>query len=423
MKRYFALVLCLATLLSVSVRAAEKPDTSDARAAILYEASTDTVLYENNADEEIIPASMTKLMTAILTVEHNPTLSGMVTATKEAFDATPTISETLFLREGETIGVYDCVSFMLTSSVNDAAATLACYVGGDIETFVGMMNEKAAELGCQHTQFKDPHGLSTYGHYTTARDMLKIIQCAMQYDILREILSAETEVLPPSNVRNNGMVYKSTNHIKFPANDPMWENAHSEYIIGAKSGSLYGVGNSFACYTMENGMELFTVVCQAGDTYVDDTEYSNSLLLTVDLLDYAAHYAVTSVPFSEAVAEVPVKGENGESVKIHAEEPCGFIYDSGEKAGTISCEYPDSLEMPVKKGQVVGKATVERNGETKTVNLVAADSITEEGVKQNVGIQKNVLIYAAAIAVCILAIVFVLAKKKKKQLISGNEEE
>lgn len=387
MKRRITLLLCCALLLvavtaqtaaanngtNTSVALATEPDTSAAQAAVIYEATTGAVLYADNADGEIIPASMTKVITAILAIEHDPTLTEMLTITQEVLDATYAINPNLSLMAGEKVSMREVMEFMLVCSSNDSANALAAHVAGSLEAFPDMMNAKLAEIGCENSHFLDAQGVNTYGHYTTANDMVKIMKYAMGYPIFREIVGIKENVLPPSNTRTRGPLYETTNRVMFPKDLPGYLNQHSEHMVGGKSGSLYGVGNSFAGLTERDGMEIHTVVGQAGEQIIDGQTYNECYLLTIDLLDYAMSFGVTSVSCCKEVARLPVDG--GKTVGVTAAEPNGFLHEAGT-SGTVTLDLPETLPSSAKAGDVVGKATLKHDGQEKTVDLVVMDNRT-----------------------------------------------
>lgn len=152
MKRVICILLCLCSCLipcSLQTAAKEAISTPDVASAILYEATTDTILYEFNADRRSAPASMTKVMTAILVLENNPELKGELTVSKDA------VSEEWcwwmddkHLFAGEVISYEDCMNYLLIPSGNEAATAMAIDIAGSVPAFVKMMNDKAAELGC-----------------------------------------------------------------------------------------------------------------------------------------------------------------------------------------------------------------------------------------------------------------------------------
>ena len=142
---------------------------------LLAETNTGRILYERNADRKIYPASLTKLMTAILVVE-NCELDEIVTVSENAVLSVPVGYVNANLQVGEELTVEDLLYVMLIPSANDAANALAEHVGGNIESFSAMMNSKAKELGCTGSNFTNPSGLHQEEHYTTTRDLFLISQ-------------------------------------------------------------------------------------------------------------------------------------------------------------------------------------------------------------------------------------------------------
>ncbi|MBR5708910.1 MAG: D-alanyl-D-alanine carboxypeptidase, partial [Oscillospiraceae bacterium] len=165
----FAAHIAAAALLLALIPAparAEAPENG-AASAFLYEANTGTVLYEKNADEKRLIASLTKIMTALVVLERtDPDEEVRVRA-----EWTDVEGSKMGLVPGETLTVRDLLYGLLLASGNDAALALACHTAGSIEAFAALMNEKAAELGLRSTSFENPHGLDGPAQYSTARDM------------------------------------------------------------------------------------------------------------------------------------------------------------------------------------------------------------------------------------------------------------
>ncbi|MCI8609545.1 MAG: D-alanyl-D-alanine carboxypeptidase [Firmicutes bacterium] len=228
------------------------------QAAILYEATTDTVLYEKDADVQRSPASMTKVMTAIIVLEQNPNLEGELTVNPKAVKHYYCSSmEMTHLEAGEVISYEDCMNYMLIPSANEAATAFAFELGdGDIHNFIDMMNEKAKELGCESTSFQDPTGISP--HLTTARDMVKIVQYAMTFDKFREIVGKGQGTVPASNKRDKSFDYYTTNYVSFP--DDRYECPYTQYMKGVKTGYTPAAGWCFAGCMERDGLVYYSVV-------------------------------------------------------------------------------------------------------------------------------------------------------------------
>ena len=282
MKKFFAMLLSISLIAAWTFGAfafvddafeddvpANEDQAPHSKAAILYEATTDTVFYEKNADMELPPASMTKVMTAVLVLEQNPQLDGTLTVSENAVKHYYCSSMGYpHLKAGEVISYKDCMAYMLIPSANEAATAFAFEIGGDMETFVQMMNDKAKELGCTNTQFKDPVGLSASEHYTTPRDMVKICRYAMSFDSFRQAVSADSVTVPVSNMRDESYECYTTNYVKFP--DDRYESPYSQYVTGVKTGWTPAAGWCFSGCMEKDGLVWYSVVMGGDEEWYDE---------------------------------------------------------------------------------------------------------------------------------------------------------
>jgi serine-type D-Ala-D-Ala carboxypeptidase (penicillin-binding protein 5/6) len=172
------------------------PEAPDVTAAswILFDESTDTVIAEVNADQERAMASVTKIMTGLLTVE-NSFPAETVTISERAAN---TGEKEIELVAGETVSIDALFKALMIHSANDAATAIAEHISGSVEGFVALMNQRAAELGLTHTSFANPHGLDAPNHYTSARDLLNLVRVAMEHPQFAEVVSAKKLVFPPA---------------------------------------------------------------------------------------------------------------------------------------------------------------------------------------------------------------------------------
>ncbi len=277
----------------------KKDLTPNSKAAILYEATTDTVLYEKNADMELPPASMTKVMTAILVLEKNPELEGELTVSKDAvrrYYCSNMVAQ-MHLKAGEIISYEDCMKFLLIFSANEAATAIAFDMCDEYKDFINMMNDKAEELGCENTHFVDCTGLSSSNHYTTPRDMAKILQYAMTFDKFRECTQQSKGVVPASNVRNEGFEYGTANYVAFP--DDCFENPYSQYMTGGKTGNTPAAGWCFAGCMEKDGLEFYSVAMGAELVDYGDGEH----VVQGDFLDTLSMYGLTDGLTAENIGE------------------------------------------------------------------------------------------------------------------------
>ena len=201
MKRIFTLILCivvLAGLFPQTARAEEPwPEnvSIEAEGGIVIDADTGAVLYGKNIHTSYFPASITKILTALIVIE-NCDMDEMVTFSHNAVYNVEAGSSSAGLDEGDVLSVKDCLYAMMLKSANEVANALAEHVAGTTEAFAEMMNEKAASLGCQDSHFANPSGLNHPEHYTSAYDMALIGQAAVQNPVFMEIDSTLYYDLP-----------------------------------------------------------------------------------------------------------------------------------------------------------------------------------------------------------------------------------
>ena len=339
---FLILVVILFTYCPVGVYA----DTLelDAASAILIEAETGRVLYEENADEQRHPASVTKIMTLLLVFESielgKISLSDKVSVSENAARMG---GSQIYLEPGEEMTVEDLIKAVTVCSANDAAVALAEYVAGSEEKFVSMMNDKAAELSMKGTNFENTNGLddTTDTHLTTARDI-----AIMSSELLSHKGILKYTTIWQDTVRNGEFTLTNTNKlIRF------YSGAN-----GLKTGYTSKSGYCISASAMRDGMQLIAVIMGA--------KTSNSRNISVKkLLDFGfANYAYREYPASSAVR---IRVVGGISDFCTAGYNTYKVVTDKELAKDIKeelsvCEF---VKAPIKKGDVVGKITYTLNGE------------------------------------------------------------
>ncbi len=235
----------------------------EAPSGVLMEASTGTVLYDKNMHEQHYPASITKIMTALLAIE-NCDMDEMVTVPHEAVYMEDKGSH-IALDEGEELTVEDCLYAILLASANDAAYSLAVHIGGTIEGFADMMNERARELGCQDTHFTNPHGLPDENHVTSAYDMALITREALKHDIFCEISGTVFYEIQPSD-KQPDLIPMSHHHAMLQAG-----TYHYDGAFAGKNGYTTVAQNTLVTCAERDGMVLISVTMetQGKQVYVD----------------------------------------------------------------------------------------------------------------------------------------------------------
>lgn len=272
MKKLIAAVLCLAVLSGLfPLRAMAAPAwpeniSIEAEGGIVMDADTGTVLYGKNIHSAYYPASITKILTALIVLE-NCSLDEMVTFSHNAVYNVESGSSSAGLDEGDVISVRDCLYAMLLKSANEAANALAEHVAGTTEAFAEMMNEKAASLGCQDSHFANPSGLNDPEHYTSAYDMALIGQAALKNKTFMEIDSTLYYDLPVTK-RNpeGGRIY--------PGHKMLKKNLAEYYpgCLGGKTGYTSLAGNTLVTFAQRDGLTLVAVILNGHLTHYTDTK-------------------------------------------------------------------------------------------------------------------------------------------------------
>ena len=236
-----------------------------AQGAVVIDAATGQILYGKNANTKYYPASITKLMTALLVIE-NCDLDGTVTFSKTATTNLEAGAVSLGMVEGDQLTVRQCLYALLLKSANEVGNALAEYVSGSISAFADLMNKKAAALGCTNTHFVNPHGLNDPNHYTTPYDMALIGRAAFANSTLREIDTTLSYKLPATKT-NEAMTITMGHKMLYPNDSRYYEG-----IIGGKTGFTSLAGNTLVTGAERNGVRLVAVVMKANGTHYTDTK-------------------------------------------------------------------------------------------------------------------------------------------------------
>lgn len=288
-KKFLALALTVVLLCAVPVHAFAAAPSINSSAACVMDADTGQILYEKDSLTELPIASITKVMTALLVLERGD-LSAMTTATEQALNMVEPASTRVGFVPNEQVSVDTLMYCMLVDSANDAANVLASYIAGDVDSFVSMMNTRAAQLGCTHTHFANPNGLDAEGHYSCARDMALITYAANKHEEFRKYSSALKYELPPDNVIGAGwQVWTKVDMLRQES------EVYDPRIYAAKTGWTTNAHNTFvACGRSENSNLIVSVLnCQVKSGIFLDTkmllDYSNQELpaTTVQPEEYA----------------------------------------------------------------------------------------------------------------------------------------
>ena len=264
-------IVCLSILLPVKTLADNNNLNINAESAILIDGDTGKILYEKSAYEKRAPASTTKIMTALLALEHCKT-TDVATVTSEAITSVPSGYSTDLLKMGEELTIKDLLYALLLPSSNEAANVLAIHIAGSIDSFASMMNTKAMDLGCKNTHFVNPNGVHDDNHYSTAYDLSLIAKEAMKNDIFRQIVSTASYTLPNSNK------YSRIDRTLITTNDLIKKqsNNYYEYAIGIKTGFTTPAKNCLVSSATKDGKTLIAVVLRSN---TDNNRYNDTKTL------------------------------------------------------------------------------------------------------------------------------------------------
>ena len=389
-RRLFSLFLSFALLLplfSLTSADAYEDFTLDAKAGLLIEADTGEILYEKNAHQENFPASLTKVMVALLVFEAidegKIALTDSVTATESAFEGLSSDGSTANIVPGETMTVEQLLNCMLIVSANEACNILAEAVCGEgnISQFVQRMNERAAALGCENTHYVNTSGLHDPDHYTTAWDIYLITRALMPYEKFMEICNSKSAEIAETD-HNQRHVLHSTNRLI-----SNWRELGYLYrdAQGIKTGSTPEAGYCLISSALRGSRHMISVVLGAERVTLEDgvTIQTRSFSETSRMFDWGFDNFVLRdiLSSSDLVQEVPVALSSEASyVSTHAAEDIACLLpdnvepDMLERTVTLT---NDTVDAPVSAGDVLGKLTLSYNGKVYAeTDLLALNDVS-----------------------------------------------
>ena len=432
---FLALVLTLALLPAWGL-ASEGGDSGVApdpnilaQGALLVDLKTGKMVYGKNEHEELYPASLTKIMTALLTLEAID--SGKLGFEREitasaVVNSLPADGSTAHIKEGEVMTVRHLLECMMIPSANEAACVLAEAVAGSVDGFVEMMNKKASELGCRNTHFVNPHGLHDPGHYTSPWDMYLITSAAMVYPTFMVICDTDRIVLPPTNMSPERTLL-NTNYLICNRRIPEYKNPEAH---GVKTGSTSQSGHCLVSTAERNNKRFLSVIMGAERVEEGRRTIIRSFSETTRLFNWGFDNFryLTLLDNGEPIDELPVALSRTDHVTavagndLEALVPAGLKKDMLERTVTLTGE---TLEAPIEEGQKLGTVSVSYNGvEYGTVDLISSHAAElskfMQVEKQAMELAQKPLVWAiaGAVGVAILALLIRNAFKRRRR--SGN---
>ena len=360
MKRIVLAAMALALLLSLSPRASAAVTTPQvaAKSAILMEKSTGRILSEQNSHEKLSPASVTKVMSLLLICEAlndgRISLTDIVTCSEHAASMG---GSQIYLEPGEKMSVEDLLKSVVLGSANDAVVALAEYLSGSEDAFVALMNERAAALGCQDTNFLNACGLDVDGHVTSAHDIALMSRALLlEYPDIRNYTTIWMD-----SVRNGAFQLTNTNRL-IRSYDGM---------TGLKTGFTSRAGHCLSATAERDGMELICVV-------LGPSSSAERFDAARGLLDFGfANYTLCEVWPEGALSQIPVTGGRGEWVQPEILSGNSILIEKSALNGIErEVNLAQSVQAPVAAGDVLGEMIV-RSGDTELlrVPITAAEAV------------------------------------------------
>ena len=392
-----------------STYASTIPDTYSS-ACLLMEESTGKILYSKNANSIMYPASTTKIMTAILTLEKC-NLSDTAVVSHNAVFSIPSGYSTASLVEGEILTIEQLLNVLLIPSANDAAVVLAEHIAGSVEAFSDMMNSKAVELGCLNTHFVNPNGIHNENHYSTAYDLALIGKYAMQFPTFKEISSKTRYTLPITNAYSKeDRIFNTTNDLIKPNYSSSPTNYYYKYATGGKTGYTDPAGQCIVATATKDNVSLIAVTLH-GDFTEDNL--SQRALDCKALFEYGFNnFSMVSIAKKGDVAsnmKVPNATKDSSSLDLlYSDDIYAFVPNGFDTSSVTPNIKLSSTFAPIAQDTILGTISYDIDGSNYSCNLLASHEVYKNQFT------KTAMELALLLIFLILLSKFLKRKKRRK---------
>ena len=432
----FSFTVFSAAQLNVLPQSAENvpsPPEISAQYALLLDLQTNTILYEKQADTQMSPASLTKIMTALLVAESGMDLNTVVTVSNTAVNV-PSGSSIMGLEAGDQITLIDLLYGLMLRSGNDAACALAEAISGSVESFVELMNSRAAELGMNNTHFINPHGFADETHYTTARDMAVLCCEYIKYELLNTVAATSSYEVNLTSRDGTQKSFRVTN-----TNPLLTDSQYGDYVTGLKTGFTQRAGNCIIIRYQREGRDLLSLIFNSPQGYRDSdavalADYGYTQFSTIDLARIFQNRSVVVT-----VQNCSTEDEHNGQLELQMSSAAPTYYTTTASVANrivsgsdiLTIETPANISAPVYAGDEIGTVTYKINGETIYSNTVTAartvfahinipDDLVpierEDNTSALAAILSNKLLWiglAAAVAAGVAIYIFIRIRKTK----------
>ena len=412
---FFLLVLMASLVLTPASAADEEsgvtPPELHCEAMLLVDANTGRMVYGKNEHEQMYPASLTKIMTALLVLEAvdngQLSLDQPITATESAMEGLAADGSTAGIQAGEVLTVEQLLQCMLIVSANEACNILAEQVSGSVDAFVDAMNAKAEALGCEGTHFVNATGLHDSQHYTTAWDLYLITKEAMKHEDFMRICDTARATIPATNLSEERNLY-TTNYLidTWRSLGYIYGNAH-----GIKTGSTDEAGHCLVSSATEGDLSFVSVALGGPrETLADGEIRTYSFFDTREMFKWAfQNFSYQTVlEETELVKEVSVALSKVDHVSVHPASDVEVLLPNGTDPASLkrTLDLESPLDAPITEGQVLGTLTLSLNDEVvATVDLLASHDVEASGL---LVFGRNVQNFFSSTAVKVVGIVLLV---------------
>lgn len=362
--------------------------------AILYNLTSNEVLYELNSEEVTNIASLTKIMGVIVAIENVSDLNEKVTIKREVFNGILGYSQAGF-KVGDVVTVRDLLYGVMLPSGADAANALAIHVGGSVDGFIEMMNKKVNELGLENTHFDNPIGMDSDDNYSTASDIAEMLLYGLKSDIFKEIFTSREYTVPGLGLKMKSTLIGYSRSYGLDVTE----------ITGAKSGYTDGAGLCLASTATIDEVDYLLVTIKA-----NTTSRSNAVRDSLRIYDYySSNYSFQTIVEKEQVlATIPTLFGKEKTFKLKADKDIELYLENNFRKNKLKYEYEgiDKLNYSIKKGDKLGHITVTYRGE----ELIGYDVYLNEVIEYY-----HPVLYAVIIIAVIMMIWSLIKIKERKK--------
>lgn len=417
-------ILITAVVSPLSASASFTPDQEvNSEAVYLVNMDSGTVVYSKNEDQQLAPASLTKIMTAIIVLETEQDLEKIITPTSRIFDEfVGQNASTADFRAGENIRVIDLLYGLMLQSACEAGSILADhYGGGSIPAFIEKMNAKAKELGAVNTHFVNAHGLDAAGQVTTAKDMYLITKYALTLDKFEEISTTAIYKAPATNKHEE----RNLVHTNSMMNQFRGGSYYYAPIRGIKTGTTDAAGKNLVSMASKNGYNYLLITLGAPNVQGDNLCFKDTKYLYEWAFNSFAYKTVTQTTEIAATTKVRLSSDT-DTLQLSPDKALTPLLPKDVDVSSVQrvVEVPESVDAPVEKGDVIGTLKLKLNDEViGECNLIAANAVSKNfiyGLWDTVSgwmstIWAKIILVAVALLIVFYIVVTILYNRKKKK--------